>query len=56
MVAARRFNQLQKSPVTAVLGIVTTGIQWRFLRLDGTRTSVDVVESPIQSWRSYPES
>jgi hypothetical protein len=51
MVAARRFNSQQKSPDTAVHGIVTTGIQWRFLKLEGTRAYVDVVEYPIQSPR-----
>jgi hypothetical protein len=51
MVAARRFNRQQKSSDMAVHGIVTTGIQWRFLKLDGTRASVDSVEYPIQSSR-----
>jgi hypothetical protein len=48
MVAARRFNLQQKSPDAAVHGVVTTGFLWRFLKLDGTRASVDVVEYPIQ--------
>jgi hypothetical protein len=51
MVAARRFNGQQKLPDAAVYGIVTTGILWRFLKLDGTQASVDVVEYPIQSSR-----
>jgi hypothetical protein len=50
-VAARRFNVQQKSPDAAVHGIVTTGILWRFLKLDGTKASVDVVEYPIHSPR-----
>jgi len=48
MVTARRFNLQQKSRDAAVLGAVTTGILWRFLKLEGTRASVDVVEYPIQ--------
>ncbi len=48
MVAARRFNLQQKLPDAAVHGVVTTGILWRFLKLEGTRASVDVVEYPIQ--------
>jgi hypothetical protein len=51
MVAARRFNEQQKIPDAPVHGIVTTGILWRFLKLDGTNASVDVVEYPIQSSR-----
>jgi hypothetical protein len=51
MVAARRFNEQQKNPDAPVHGIVTTGILWRFLKLDGTNASVDVVEYPIQSSR-----
>jgi hypothetical protein len=51
MVAARRFNLQKKLPDRAVHGIVTTGMIWRFLRLDGTKASVDAVEYPIQSSR-----
>ncbi len=51
MVAARRFNGQQRQPESAVHGIVTTGMLWRFLKLEGTRASVDVVEYPIQSAR-----
>ena len=51
MVAARRFNRQQKLPDAVVHGAVTTGILWRFLKLDGTKASVDVVEYPIQSSR-----
>jgi hypothetical protein len=51
MVAAQRFNRQQKLPEAAVHGVVTTGILWRFLKLDGTKASVDVVAYPIQSAR-----
>jgi hypothetical protein len=51
MLAAQKFNGQQKLPDAAVYGAVTTGILWRFLRLDGTKASVDVVEYPIQSSR-----
>jgi hypothetical protein len=51
MVAARRFNQQKGAPDAAIYGIVTTGIQWRFLKLDGTKASVDAVEYPIQTPR-----
>lgn len=51
MVAARKFNQNQAMPDTAIYGIVTTGMLWRCLKLEGTKGSVDVVEYPIQSPR-----
>ena len=51
MVAAQKFNARQQLPESPVYGIVTTGILWRFLKLEGTRASVDVVEYPIQSSR-----
>jgi len=51
MVAAQKFNAQQGLPESTVYGAVTTGMLWRFLRLDGTRASVDVVEYPIQSSR-----
>src|SRR5438445_5541652 len=35
MVAAQKFNGQEKLPDAAVYGAVTTGILWRFLRLDG---------------------
>jgi hypothetical protein len=51
MVAAQKFNAQQKLPEGPVYGVVTTGTLWRFLRLEGTTASVDVVEYPIQSAR-----
>jgi hypothetical protein len=51
MVAAQRFNQAQALPERPVYGAVTTGVLWRFLKLEGTRASVDAVEYPIQTPR-----
>jgi hypothetical protein len=51
MVAAQRFNQAQALLDRPVYGAVTTGVLWRFLKLEGTRASVDVVEYPIQTPR-----
>ena len=50
MAAAQRFNQAAGVEAT-VFGAVTTGMLWRFLRLDGARARVDGVEYPIQSPR-----
>jgi hypothetical protein len=49
MVAALRFNAAQGLPVRPVFGAVTTGMLWRFLKLDGTQAQVDVAEYPIQT-------
>ena len=51
MVAARRFNECAGTPLGAVYGIVTTGILWRFLKLEGTTARVDAEEYPIQGAR-----
>ncbi len=49
MVAARRFNEQAGTPIEPIYGAVTTGLQWRFLKLDGDTAHVDAVEYPIQS-------
>jgi hypothetical protein len=48
MVAAQKFNQAQGLAGT-VYGVVTTGLLWRFLKLDEAKAAVDIVEYPIQS-------
>lgn len=51
MVAGQRFNARQKAPPSPIYGAVTTGMLWRFLKLEGNQAWVDVVEYPIQSVR-----
>lgn len=51
MVAAARFNEAAGALPGVLYGAVTTGVAWRFLRLEGTRAEVDGVEYPIQSPR-----
>jgi hypothetical protein len=51
MVAALKFNQANGIPPAPVHGIVTTGMQWRFLKLEVTRANVDSVEYTIQAPR-----
>jgi hypothetical protein len=41
MVAMRLFNERDRTPVPAVYGIVTSGTNWRFLRLAGNRLNID---------------
>lgn len=47
MAAAQRFNQAAGLGGT-IFGAVTTGVLWRFLRLEGAEARVDGVEYPIQ--------
>ncbi len=51
MVAAQVFNARTQSTTGSLYGAVTTGVQWRFLRLDGKKAAVDTVEYAIQSPR-----
>ena len=41
MVAARLFNDREGSGVETVYGVVTTGTNWRFLKLDSGAASID---------------
>lgn len=47
MVAAQRFNQAKQQPVTTVYGCVTSGTQWRFLKLEGTTVTIDLLDYPL---------
>jgi hypothetical protein len=47
MVAAQRFNAAAGDP-GPVYGLVTSGLLWRFLRLDGPVAAVDATEYPVQ--------
>jgi hypothetical protein len=47
MVAAQLFNNESEKPIAAVYGAVTTGTDWRFLRLENKDATVDRVEYHI---------
>ncbi len=49
MIAAQQFNLEQQHPKERIYGIVTTGIQWRFLQLKRQLATVDSVEYSIQN-------
>jgi hypothetical protein len=51
MIAAQIFNARNAAAPGTIYGAVTTGYQWRFLRLDGTMAAVDVAEYSIQTPR-----
>ncbi|MFN6561350.1 MAG: hypothetical protein RMY28_016365 [Nostoc sp. ChiSLP01] len=44
MVAAQRFNEAKKQSFTAVYGTVTSGTQWRFLKLEGQTVTIDLMD------------
>jgi hypothetical protein len=44
MVAAQRFNQREQNSITAIYGAVTTGTNWKFLRLIDHQVEIDLKE------------
>src|SRR3989449_5150065 len=48
MVAARCFNTRAQTSVTRVLGAVTTGTRWQFLRLDGDDVTIELHEYSLE--------
>lgn len=44
MVAVAMFNEREKTPVNAVHGAVTMGNIWHFLRLEGSKLTIDATE------------
>ena len=47
MVAAQRFNQEAGKPVAVIYGVVTSGIQWQFLKLEGQTVTIDLNIYPL---------
>ena len=47
MVAAQKFNAAAGKPIDPIYGCVTTGMNWRFLRLTGNALQIDVDEYAI---------
>ena len=44
MVAAQRFNQQKKLLIPTIYGTVSSGSQWRFLKLEGQTASIDLTD------------
>ena len=42
MIAARLFNQREGQPIDILYGAVTTGTDWKFLKLEGQIASIDI--------------
>jgi len=56
MVAAQRFNEKREQPLTAVYGTVSSGTQWRFLKLEGQIVTIDLTDyslPPIEQILSF---
>ncbi|MBD2194487.1 MULTISPECIES: hypothetical protein [Calothrix] len=47
MVAAKRFNEAKGQSITAVYGTVSSGTQWRFLKLEGQTVTIDLTDYPL---------
>lgn len=48
MVGAQRFNRRAGTGVETIYGGITTGINWKFLRLGGTALTFDLTEYTVQ--------
>ncbi|GAA6622210.1 hypothetical protein [Scytonema sp. NUACC26] len=44
MIAAQIFNEIKGNPISMIYGVVTTGTNWRFLRLKGNTIEIDFNE------------
>ena len=47
MVAAQRFNAMKGQTIEAIYGAVSSGTQWRFMRLVGHELTIDVTDYPL---------
>ncbi len=47
MVAAQRFNQMKGKPIEKIYGAVSSGTQWRFMRLVEQDLTIDVTDYPL---------
>ncbi len=48
MVAAQRFNQLKGKPIEVIYGAVSSGTQWRFMKLVAQELTIDVTDYPVR--------
>ena len=47
MVAAQKFNEANSQPVSAIYGCVTSGSQWRFMKLEEQTVTIDFSDYPL---------
>lgn len=49
MIAAQQFNQAKKNSIKTIYGCVTTGSNWKFLKLVGSDFYIDTIEYYIEN-------
>lgn len=47
MVAAQKFNEAKGHPISVIYGSVSSGSQWRFLKLEGQTVTIDLTDYPL---------
>jgi len=47
MVGAQRFNSAKNHPVSVIYGAITSGTQWRFLKLAENTVTIDLTDYPL---------
>ncbi|MBC1222571.1 hypothetical protein GNF10_10465 [Nostoc sp. UCD121] len=47
MVAAQRFNAAKNRPVAVIYGSISSGTQWRFLKLEDNLVTIDLTDYPL---------
>lgn len=47
MVAAQKFNEANELYLSTIYGCVTSGTQWRFLKLEGQTLTIDLHDYPV---------
>ena len=47
MVAAQKFNEINKIPIATIYGSVSSGTVWRFLKLESKTLTIDLNDYPV---------
>jgi hypothetical protein len=47
MVAAQRFNATKNRPIAVIYGSISSGTQWRFLKLEDNLVTIDLIDYPL---------
>ena len=47
MVAVQRFNEAKGQPLSTIYGSVSSGTQWRFLKLEASTVTIDLTDYPL---------
>lgn len=47
MIAAQRFNEAKNRSIPTIYGSVSNGSQWRFIQLQGSIVTIDLVDYPL---------